>query len=110
VDFLSEPLPPPLAPPPVEAVTNIETEPVAMAEGAVASEPPPVDDVPPAPPEPAPAPVVATAASEPVGAAPVLPIGQVSSPVVRQMPRPPSNDLLRALAAMTDAERIALFT
>jgi hypothetical protein len=30
--------------------------------------------------------------------------------VVRQMPRPPSNDLLRALAAMTDAERIALFT
>jgi hypothetical protein len=84
VDFLREPLPPPLA--------------SSSAEAAIVV------------PEPAPdvaAPAPSAGAGEPTAA--TLPIGQVL-PVVRPMPRPPAGELLLALEAMSDAERVALFT
>jgi hypothetical protein len=84
VDFLREPLPPPLASPPAEAAIVV---------------PEPVPDVA--------APAPSAGAGEPTAA--TLPVGQVL-PVVRPMPRPPAGELLLALEAMSEAERVALFT
>ena len=113
-DFLLEPLPPNDMPFQATAVTDVEPGAQAEIEHELFAEPPKAD------PQGSPptartaiasaVEAVAAALAEPnapaVAASPVAPAPPATSP----MPRPAADDPLAALTAMTDEERIALFT
>jgi hypothetical protein len=112
------------APSPIDSDAEIEQELFACLAALPATEIPPVPLV--AEPSPAPRetkpmeslpvgpgalaeapPMVVSAMTLPAGKAPP---GMLPRPIARPSPRPPASDPLAAVKALTDAERIALFT